>query len=328
MSESPQELAPRRSRMRMWTSVVVAAVVVVGRGVAAGLLITGSTRPGPDKVVRSYLTALAKGDAAAALRAGPQPKSTTFLTDDVLSQQQAMAKISDIETGPVDTRYDGVSVMASYRYGARPVRAEFQLRKVDGRWQLDSTTVELGVARITGATLFGKPLPAGPVYVFPGPLRIAAANPDLTLVDNAPDAFSPSPTYKGYAPVVPDLRVDVSQAGVKRAVAEVAAWLRRGASSSHDASPDLHPAPLAPSVDDEDGFVAGSASWRISSGLQSLQAIGGQGTLVVVHGDIRWAVTYHAKDSHGTVATRHETHEASPDAQVDMNGSPPTVKLV
>jgi len=126
----------------------------------------------------------------------------------------------------------------------------------------------------------------------------------------------------------PDLRIDVNQAGVKRAVAAVAAWLRRGASSSHDASPDLHPGFLAPSVDDEDGFVAGSASWRISNGLPSLQAIGGQGTLVTVHGDIRWTVTYRAKDSHGTVATRHETHEARPNAQVDMTGSPPTIKLV
>ncbi|HEY7047335.1 MAG TPA: hypothetical protein VH373_08950 [Jatrophihabitantaceae bacterium] len=49
--------------------------------------------------MRDYLTALARGDAAAALRAGPRPASTTFLTDEVLREQQGLAKLTDIAIG-------------------------------------------------------------------------------------------------------------------------------------------------------------------------------------------------------------------------------------
>jgi len=143
------------------------------------------------------LTALSQGDAATALKAGPTPESTTFLTDAILAKQQALAKITDIqvadhaefavegnenapETGPNVRGHYVVQVW--YKFGGEDVYSVVDVVKIDGRWQLPEVANHFSSDLAgDGVTLFGLPLTGERVYVFPGPLDFEVPDPKDTL---------------------------------------------------------------------------------------------------------------------------------------------------
>ena len=82
-----------------------------------------------DEAVKSYLDALAAGQAAVALALGKdQPTDTTFLTDAVLADSLKRAPITAITVSPPDDEYDN-SIEASYKLGDQQVNETFTVQK-------------------------------------------------------------------------------------------------------------------------------------------------------------------------------------------------------
>ena len=314
---------PRRSRAKMWTIVGVVAALVVGGGVTAGVLIVGSgdSGAGPDKVVSAYLNALANGDAAGALKAGPPPGSTTFLTNEILAKQQAKAKITNIKVGQVEKQENEARVPVAYQFGSKNVDDDFFLRKTTGKWQLETTATGFDVSEvhdIPGLTLFGKPVQGKKIFVFPGPLEFGSSNPDLTVTDKSSDDFATTPTDS----VSPFLDTGLSPAGRKKVVSAVGAKLIVCARVK-----TTEPAQCPQKVFDFEA-VPGTATWRLASNVSRvLQANLENGLTVQVTGEMNWSVSYKAKDFDNKISVRHDTDETYISAQVDLSKSPPTCTL-
>ncbi len=318
----------RPSRTKMWTIIGVVAAVVVGGGIAAGVLLSGSGGggAGPDKVLSSYLTALSAGDAATALKAGPPPASMTFLTNDVLAKQQAKAKISNIKIGTVEhgkdeQGKDAARVAATYTFGSKNVDEEFYLSKATGKWLMESTTVEFDASHeqdIPDLTLFGQKVSGSKVDVFPGPLVFGSSDPDLTVTDKTPDDFATYPSDLS----IPLLDAGLSPAGRKKVISAVGAKLTACAKVKV-----TEPAQCPQKVFDFEA-VDGTATWRITSNVsQALQTDFGEGLTLRVTGEVKWAVTYRARDFDNKVSTRHDTDETYISAEVDLSKSPPACTL-
>jgi hypothetical protein len=303
----------------------VVAALVVGGGVTAGVLLaSGSSGAEPDKVALSYLTALSKGDAATALKAGPAPASTTFLTNEILAKQQAKAKIGNIKTGKVETRDDQARVPVTYTFGIKEVDDYLYLRKSGGKWLMAATVNEVDgsdVNDIPGLTLFGKPVPNGKFEVFPGPLEFGSGNANIAVDDQDAADFSDMPGNSSS----PVLDATLSPAGKQKAIAAVTAKLSACAKVK-----STEPTTCPQKIYDFEA-VNGTATWKITSNLAQalkpdLDTSGGQ-LSVHVSGEIDWSVTYRAKDFDNKATTRHDTDSSYIDADVDLSKSPPTCTL-
>lgn len=308
----------------MWALIAVVAVVLAGGGVAAGLLLTGgSSSPGPDAVVRDYLAALARGDAAAALQTGPAPSSTTFLTDDILKQQQAAAKITDIKIGQVQREGDQARVAVSYKFGAKTEDVRAPVRKVKGKWQIAATTVKLDMSEsrdVPGLTLYGKPISADTIEVFPGPLKFGSTDPNLKVTDDDADDFETTPGEH----LGPFLEAELTDKAKKDAIAAVQSSLQRCVKAH-----DLRPA-KCPQETWDFQFVNGSARWKIVNDLNSGLRVDTSSThpgVADVVGTIQWQVTYKYKDFDDKVKSKTSADVSFLDASVDLSKSPPAVKL-
>lgn len=138
-------------------------------------------------VVRTYLDALARGDAAAALAtAATQPADTSLLNDQVLSVSRAMAPITDVNVPEVG---DAGAVEASYRVGSERVTETFSVTEVDGSFRLTEVVSELDVSslrsdrlplRVGGAEVTGNRL-----TLFPGSYPVRTGNPRVSYGEGA-----------------------------------------------------------------------------------------------------------------------------------------------
>jgi hypothetical protein len=306
----------------MWVVIGVVAALVAGGGVAAGLLLTGgNSSAGPDKAVKDYLTALADGHAAEALKFGPKPASTTFLTDDILAKQQSEAKITNVETHTLEIKDDHARVGVSYKFGSKSQDVEADISKVKGKWQVP-TTVDIDMSderSIPGLTLFGKPLTEDKIYVFPGPLDFATTNTEITLKNESKDDYETTPG-EGTSP---DLTAALSDAGKKKAATALTAALQKCVKSK-----ELEPDGCPQEVFDFE-FVAHTATWKITSDLSSLNMESDQDSPLQVRVDdeVEWSVTYKAKDFDNKVTTEQDTTTSFVNATVDLSKNPPAVSL-
>src|SRR6266545_2462080 len=89
-----------------------------------------------DGAVRTYLRALAAGDAAAAIRVSAPTPSGPFVTDDVLAAQQRAAPLRDIQVSDHAGSGSRDDVDARYSFGARHVRERIAVVKSHGRWRV------------------------------------------------------------------------------------------------------------------------------------------------------------------------------------------------
>ncbi len=171
--------------------VGVSVLTVIGIVVALALGRGSSSEAGSAAdVVRDYLDALAKGDAAAALAlSAAEPASKTFLTDEVLDKQIAKWPITNIAVtdDPGSSQGGFAMVKTSADFGGKPSETELVVRKRDGVWKLDSAALNVTVASkhadkgpASTLTLFGEPVGRDGttnVYVFPGYLGFGSSNP-------------------------------------------------------------------------------------------------------------------------------------------------------
>jgi hypothetical protein len=133
-----------------------------------------------DEAVKSYLDALAAGQAAVALALGKdQPTDTTFLTDAVLADSLKRAPITAITVSPPDDEYDN-SIEASYKLGDQQVNETFTVQKSGDNYLLYDIAQNVSVESIRSRTLplliNGVPVQTDEVNLFPGSYLLTSGN--------------------------------------------------------------------------------------------------------------------------------------------------------
>ncbi len=183
---------PRRSRSGR--SLLLAAVGCLLAALVCGLLTAAQYRTdrSPQTVVRHYFAALAAGDAAAALGYGQAPPRGGYLTDSVLHQQLALARITDLSVQRTELTGTRGTVSVSYRLrfaagGDQRLTDSVPVVRHGSSWRLDRVAVMTELTVTTpGAdrvTLAGGRLPTKPVLVFPGALPLATDYPAVRVAD-------------------------------------------------------------------------------------------------------------------------------------------------
>ncbi|ODQ90948.1 hypothetical protein BHQ18_08840 [Mycolicibacterium flavescens] len=167
--------------------VLVAGFVVFGGSGDS----SGGNRT-PVEAMRSYLEALAAGDAEKALSfAVNEPAEKSLLTDEILQKQLEKMPITDI-TVTETSGTGGVQVMATFGDIAIDETVYLKESADGGSWKLENAALPLDFrkdggdespALIDQITLFGEKMPAsGRPYVFPGWVDIANSNPNVTTL--------------------------------------------------------------------------------------------------------------------------------------------------
>ena len=189
----------RKSRKRLLVALAAAGAMLVA--VAVVVVITVAGRDGGQAggsagdAVKSYLEALARGDAGTALSYGiDQPATNEFLTGEILKKQVAQWPIRNIRilhdnSSAPDAALSMAHVHAVATFGDQTSDAILDLRMDHNRWKLASAAIKftpglgasMGNAAAKTVTLFGKPISDATVYVFPGWIDIGSTNPYMTV---------------------------------------------------------------------------------------------------------------------------------------------------
>jgi hypothetical protein len=177
----------RRHRALYWTCAVLAAVALVGGGVAA--YVSYADTGGPAGAVRGYFAALARGDAPAALAFGDIPAGPRdYLTRAVLHEQQRLAPMRDVHVTGTSRTGDKATVAVSYRLqfgaGTQQFSDEVDVQRRHDTWHLTSVAVstQLQLAQAEDrARILDTTVPTGPVLLFPGAVPISFDTPYLQL---------------------------------------------------------------------------------------------------------------------------------------------------
>ncbi|TGO05404.1 hypothetical protein [Serinibacter arcticus] len=207
--------------------IVVAAVAVIvlvvflatrGGGDSAEDPTTGTDGSGtesatadalaPEAVVEGFLTAIAEGDAAAALAfVDPvEPIDETLLTDEVLAASNAIAPITDIVvTAPTEDMAYGGDVEASYSIGGTPVSESFSVSgDGDGNYAMYAPGGSVYVpSTVSGldVTVNGVAVePDGSYDAFIGSYQLATTTPNFVVagtVDTVVTAPYESGSFSG-----------------------------------------------------------------------------------------------------------------------------------
>ncbi|MBD0862668.1 hypothetical protein IA539_15840 [Gordonia sp. zg691] len=289
---------------RGWTIALGGGAVFLVAVLLAALLV-GLSREDerartPEGAVRTYLTALADADAAAALGAVAGRPNPRFLTDGVLRQQRADAPITGVEVSPARETGDETTVRARYRMGAHEVDPEIAVTRVANGWAVLDGAIEVRIDSLAlpRPTLFGGEVSAGDtVFLFPGPQRWGSRDTDFVgrlLGENHP--FGPR------GPMTVRVVAELSDTGTTAVTDAVSAYLTRCAGATRaDAGSDRAGCTqrLFRSA------VPGSVKWtapRDLSGLRYLLRrtqpgsgpVGSEADLGVVDvaGPVRWRVAY------------------------------------
>ncbi|PBJ31705.1 DUF4878 domain-containing protein [Mycobacterium avium subsp. hominissuis] len=189
----------RKSRKRLFVLLATAGVMLVAVAVVVVITLAGgeANRGGGSAgdVVKSYLEALARGDAKTALSYGiDQPATKEFLTSDILKKQVAQWPIRNIKILHDNSAAPGAALSMAHvhvvaTFGDQTSDATMDLWMDHNRWKLASAAIKftlglgavMGNAAATTVTLFGKPISDSTVYVFPGWIDIGTTNPCITV---------------------------------------------------------------------------------------------------------------------------------------------------
>ncbi|HJT94167.1 MAG TPA: hypothetical protein VJ777_19905 [Mycobacterium sp.] len=293
--------------------VIVAAIALVGRSGGGG----GASNAG--EAVQSYLEALAKGDAEAALTFGAdQPASKEFLSDEILKQQIEQMPISNIRILGDDS--DGGigfgQVHVTANFGDQTSDTTFLMKKNGNQWRIDSAAVRLDFSAqsnkaLETVTAFGKPVGKSVTYLFPGFVKWGSNNKNLA-VEGKPVLLDALTGYAGGN--VPE--VSLSDAGRAGIVANVKALL-----DECERSRSLEPAGCPQSAY-EYGAVDGTVEWQapdandveVSFSPYNMRAS------VSMRGDFSYSVQ--GRDGARVTGTT----PTSLFGEADLNQSPPTIK--
>ena len=183
---------------------------------------SGSTKSDTqDAVVKSYLQAVAAGDAKKALSLVAQkPANTDFLTDAVLEESAKTAKITQINVPKVQSEYSSI-VNASYSVGDESVSETFYVSKTADGYAVKEVGNDLDLSRLRANTLplliNGKQVETDKVVLFPGVYTVTSGTPNVSYGETG------TLTVKGGSDYVStiDLQPTLTAAGEKAFTAAV-----------------------------------------------------------------------------------------------------------
>lgn len=183
---------PQRNRKPLLITLGAGAAVLVVIVIVLVITLAGGNSGGGGgsaaDAVKGYLTALARGDAAAALSySDDQPASKDFLTDEVLKKQIAKWPITNIRILNDDSSGASIGmgqVHVAANFGDKVSDATVRTKRNNKRWFLESAAVKLkpspgsaGTGASNTLTVFGKPFSGDTAYVFPGYVDIGSTSP-------------------------------------------------------------------------------------------------------------------------------------------------------
>lgn len=271
-----------------------------------------------DTAVRTYLRALAGGDAATAIAVSSPTPTGPFLTRGVLDAQQRAAPLHDIVVSDRAGSGSRDDVDAQYWFGRRYVRARIAVVKSHGQWRVQYGTVAIDMRYergVPGLLVWGRPITEDVIHVFPGPVRFTSSNPDLAVIDQDAADYPVEPTVGWGAPY---LDVRLSGTGRSRAIAATMALLRSCASAVR-----LEPGGCPQRAYDYEALGSG-ISWRLvgdPAGDLDAEFDGPTYRKVRVSGDVRWAVDYPARRFGGAVDRKHADVTSFVDGTFDLTTS-------
>lgn len=209
MRGAPPPRSPRNRKPLFITAGATVAVLTVIAVVVAFLMSKGDDGDGgsfdpsgsPTEVAKSYMEALARGDAQAALDlSATEPATTDLLTNDILKLQQEKMPITEVEIlgeerdPGADRRTSTVKVAA--KLGGERTEGKLNVVVVDNEWKMSAAFVDATTIEVRGygdeeadetLTVFGKPLPQSRhFYVFPGYLEMGSRTPYLNINELPP----------------------------------------------------------------------------------------------------------------------------------------------
>ena len=301
------------------------ALALVAVLVAAGYLAYGASSRGPSatSIVVSYLRALARSDAAAALAMGTAPADRSRLTPQVLHDQQELAPIHDITV--VDSRSGdyGAVVRVKYLLGQTPVDDEINVIRRGNGWALPSVAVNVevsGASYLPAPTALGVPLAdTGEVWMFPGVLTFGSAQGDFALAPSTAVFTDPdrpamvSPT----AVLTPDGRTAATNA-LQRALGRCV----RSRSLAPADCPQRIPRSALP------GLRSGTARWQQPTGYGAVSYTLDDRKADLVHasGRLSFSIEYRARSGRHIVS-RTSAVATPVSATIDFSTEPPVARL-
>jgi hypothetical protein len=208
--------------------VGVVVAVVLGAGGHRGAKNAGSA----GDAVKTYLEALARGDADAALSMGlAEPASRKFLTNETLKQQIEHWPIKNIEvlsdsskTGSADVAI----VKVSADFGGTRSSGQAFAKKRNGVWKLPAAALHLTIFSVgrddvtSTLNILGKPVGKDrDFYVFPGYLGMTS----VPYVDVQAESLlqEPVPTNDIGRPI--NVKYELNETGRQAVQAAVGTWL-------------------------------------------------------------------------------------------------------
>ena len=214
--------------------LVRAGAVLFGLAVIAAYVVWGSP-PDPRspaaaaQVVRGYLNALTRGDAASAMAYSEQQASDpSLLTPRMLAEQRPNARLSQVT---VHQPSEPGKVPASYRLGTEPVSAVYQLTLHDHGWVLDRAAAEIDLSGFAIPVAVNGMAPESlRPSLFPGHYLVTSQLPRYRVTDG--DLIVAHP----FASPEIDTGIDLSEAGRAEVIAAAESRLT-DCLSRHDLDP-------------------------------------------------------------------------------------------
>lgn len=207
---------PARPPGRRRPAALAILAALFGLAAAAAYLswgpapVLGSRSPAAaSQVVRAYLDALARADAATARELALTPPSDpSLLTDAALARATAVSQIE------VEPPLGPGRVPASYLLDGRPVDAVFELTLQGDRWRVNRVAAALDLSGLAvEVTVDGEPPASAVPSLFPGRHRIEAVSPRYELTDAVVDLRHP------FEQPEPPGRLELSPAGRAEVIA-------------------------------------------------------------------------------------------------------------
>lgn len=322
MSAAAGSSAPG-TRRRLY--VFFGAVALVAVLVTSGYLVYGASSGGPSaaSIVVSYLRALARSDASAALAMGAVPGDRSRLTPQVLHDQQELAPIRDIRVVDSRTGDYGAVVRVKYLLGQTPVDDQINVVRRGAGWALASVAVNVevsGASYLPAATALGVPLAdTGEVWMFPGVLTFGSAQGDFALTPSTALFTDPdAPAMVSPVAVLTPQGRSAATSALQRALARC---VRSLALAPADC-PQRIPRSALP------GLRSGTARWQQPTGYGALSYTvdDRKAQLVHVSGRLSFSIDYRAKAGRRTVL-RTSAVATPVSATIDFTSEPPVARL-
>jgi hypothetical protein len=319
----PAPAVPAATRRRLY--VFSGAVALIAVLVASGYLVYGASNRGPSatSIVVSYLRALARSDAAAALAMGTAPADRSRLTPQVLHSQQELAPIHDITV--VDSRSGdyGAVVRVKYLLGQTPVDDEINVIRRGTGWALPSVAVNVevsGASYLPAPTALGVPLAdTGEVWMFPGVLTFGSTQSDFALTPSTAVFTDPD------APAMVSPQAVLTPGGRSAATAALQSALGRCVSSRSLAPADCPqriPRSALP------GLRTGTARWQQPAGYGALSYTVDDRHADLVHASGRLTFSLEYRATAGRHIVSRKSAVAAPvSATIDFSTEPPVARL-